>query len=159
MSDRFNISSTKNGPSVRAAVRTHVELPVVGVVVVPPVAVVSVESVARVAAAAQLTSSDCDTTTLAAPFAAKPSKSRRLNRVRGGKTFPRRLLAMADPERRVFDLALIDHNTRETGETLSRCRGLHYGVTDGTIDGTKETATGSLSVPRARFPLPASRLP
>jgi hypothetical protein len=78
MSDRFSISSTKYGPSVRAAVNTHVELPVVGVVVVPPVETVSV---ALAAPDAQLRSTDCDTTTLAAPFAAKPSKSRRLSRV------------------------------------------------------------------------------
>ena len=88
MSERLSNSSTKYGPSVSAAVRTQVALPVVGVLVEPPFELVSVVSVAFVAAAAQLASSDCETMTLAAPFAAKPSRSRRLRRVRGGITIP-----------------------------------------------------------------------
>src|SRR5437667_11455152 len=70
MSDRFSFSSTKYGPSVRAAVRTHV-----GEAVVP--AAVPVLSAAA-AVAAEQARSGCDTTTIAAALAARSSSSRRV---------------------------------------------------------------------------------
>src|ERR1700738_1411427 len=78
MSERFNFSSTKNGPSVSAAVRTQLAPAVVPVVLVLEV------SVALAAPAEQASSTDCDTTTLAAPLAANPRRSRRLRRARAG---------------------------------------------------------------------------
>ena len=76
MSPRFSFSSTKNGPSVRAAVRTQLGLPAGRAEVVLPVRAVVVVSLELFPPDAQATSSDCDTTTLAAPFAARPSNAR-----------------------------------------------------------------------------------
>jgi len=87
MSERFNFSSTKNGPSVRAAVRTQL-----APVLVVPVAVDAEVSVAPAAPAAQARRADWDTTTLAAPLAAKPSRSRRLRRARAGEDSVSRIL-------------------------------------------------------------------
>src|SRR5215210_5302604 len=83
MSARFSFSSTKNGPSVSAAVRTQVGLPAGRAELVLPVRAVVVVSAELFPPDAQATRTDCDTTTLAAPFAASPSKSRRLSCVRG----------------------------------------------------------------------------
>src|SRR4026209_1842710 len=83
MSARLSFSSTKNGPSVSAAVRTQLGLPTGRAEVVLPLREVVVVSTELFPPDAQATRTDCDTTTLAAPFAARPSKSRRLSCVRG----------------------------------------------------------------------------
>src|SRR5437016_7481397 len=116
MSKRLSFSSTKNGPSVSAAVRTHVALPVVGVVV--PLEVVSVTVLADTS---QLASSDCDTNTLAAPSAAKPSRSRRLSWVSLGDNVSMSLPAMGTPQL---------HDCATTGSTRSyqSTRGCSYSL-------------------------------
>jgi hypothetical protein len=101
MSERFNFSSTKNGPSVSAAVRTQLA----PVVVVPVGTAVDDEvSVAPAAPAAQAIRTDWDTTTLAAPFAANPSRSRRLRRARVGDAdrLSRNLLDITNLKARVI---------------------------------------------------------
>ena len=78
MSERLSFSSTKYGPSVSAAVSTHDDDGVVGVVSVVGVVVVPVVSVAvPVTASVAQPSSVCDTMTVAAAFAAMPNSRRR----------------------------------------------------------------------------------
>src|SRR5512132_3168454 len=99
MSARLSFSSTKNGPSVRAAVKTQVALPLEADD--PLLSVVEDVSVALVPLDAQAARSECDTTTRAAPFAANPSKSRRLRRVGVGEKVSRSLLVIVASEERV----------------------------------------------------------